>query len=146
MHRQAIVRLLTIWKINKQGGVSEGRDRSKLKVLKISQCQQKSNCTTSLYTQWHLTHGELKQQAGTFQTTLKVSLGICYILAFLNYWERPWGWERLRARREEGNRGWEVGCHHRLNGREFEQTPGDRAGQGSQAYCNLWGCKESDTT
>ena len=29
-----------------------------------------------------------------------------------------------------------VGCHHRLNGHEFEQTPGDGLGQGSLAcYC-----------
>ena len=33
-----------------------------------------------------------------------------------------------------------------LNGREFEQTPGDGEGQGSLACCSLWGCKESDTT
>ena len=35
--------------------------------------------------------------------------------------------------------------HHRLNGHEFEQTPGDE-GQGSLACCSSLGCKESDTT
>ena len=39
-----------------------------------------------------------------------------------------------------------VGWHHRLNGHEFEQTPGVGDGQGSLACCSLWGCKESDTT
>ena len=39
-----------------------------------------------------------------------------------------------------------VGWHHRLNGREFEQTPGDGDGQGGPACCSSWGCKESDTT
>ena len=39
-----------------------------------------------------------------------------------------------------------VGWHHRLNGHEFEQTPGDGEGQGSLACCSPWGCKESDTT
>ena len=39
-----------------------------------------------------------------------------------------------------------VGWHHRLNGREFEQTPGDGEGQGSLACCSPWGRKESDTT
>ena len=29
-----------------------------------------------------------------------------------------------------------VGWHHRLNGHEFEQTPGDSEGQGSLACCN----------
>ena len=38
-----------------------------------------------------------------------------------------------------------VGWHHRINGHEFEQTPGDSEGQGSLACCNLCGCKESDT-
>ena len=39
-----------------------------------------------------------------------------------------------------------VGWHHRLNGHEFEQTPGDCEVQGSLACCNQWGRKESDTT
>ena len=39
-----------------------------------------------------------------------------------------------------------VGWHHQLNGHEFEQAPGVGEGQGSLAYCSLWGCKESDMT
>ena len=39
-----------------------------------------------------------------------------------------------------------VGWHHRLNGREFEQTPGDSEGQGSLACFSPWGRKESDRT
>ena len=39
-----------------------------------------------------------------------------------------------------------VGWHHRLNGHEFEQTPGDGEGQGSLACCSPWGCKEWDMT
>ena len=38
------------------------------------------------------------------------------------------------------------GCHHWLNGHEFEQTSGDGEGQGSPACCSPWGRKESDTT
>ena len=37
------------------------------------------------------------------------------------------------------------GWHHRLNGREFEQAPGDGEGQGSLACWSPWGCKELDT-
>ena len=33
-----------------------------------------------------------------------------------------------------------VGWHHRLNGHEFEQTPGDSEGQGSLA---CWGGEEA---
>ena len=39
-----------------------------------------------------------------------------------------------------------VGCHHRLNGQELGQTPGDSEGQGGLVCCSIWGCKESDKT
>ena len=39
-----------------------------------------------------------------------------------------------------------VEWHHRLNGHEFEQTPGDSEGQGSLACCSPPGGKESDMT
>ena len=39
-----------------------------------------------------------------------------------------------------------VGWHHRLNGHEFEQTPGDSEGQGSLVFFSPWCCKESDMT
>ena len=39
-----------------------------------------------------------------------------------------------------------VGWHHQLNGNEFEQALGDGEGQGSPAYCHLWGHKELDMT
>ena len=39
-----------------------------------------------------------------------------------------------------------VGCHHQLNGREFEQTLGDDEVQGRLACCSPWGHKESDMT
>ena len=39
-----------------------------------------------------------------------------------------------------------VGSHHRLNGHEFEQAPGDDEGQGSLVCHSLWGHRESDMT
>ena len=39
-----------------------------------------------------------------------------------------------------------VGWHHRLNGHEFEQTPGDSEGQGNLVCCSPWGHKELDAT
>ena len=39
-----------------------------------------------------------------------------------------------------------VGLHHRLDGHEFEQAPGDGEGQGRLACCSPWGCRESDMT
>ena len=39
-----------------------------------------------------------------------------------------------------------IGWHHRLNGHESEQTPGDTEGQGSLACCSPWGYKESGMT
>ena len=54
---------------------------------------------------------------------------------------RDWGQE------EEGTTEDEMaGWHHRLDGREFEWTPGDGDGQGGLACCDSWGLKESDTT
>ena len=47
--------------------------------------------------------------------------------------------KRSRARED-------VGCHHQLNGHEFEKTLGVSEGQGSLACCSPWGCKELDTT
>ena len=43
---------------------------------------------------------------------------------------------------EDGMAGW----HHRLNGHELEQAPGDGGGQGSLACCSPWGRKESEMT
>ena len=39
-----------------------------------------------------------------------------------------------------------IGWHHRLNGHEFEQAPGDDEGQGSLACCSPQGQEESDMT
>ena len=39
-----------------------------------------------------------------------------------------------------------AGCHHWLDRRESELTPGVGDGQGGLACCDSWGCKESDTT
>ena len=38
------------------------------------------------------------------------------------------------------------GCHHQLNGHEFEQTLRDSEGQGSLACCCSWGHKQVDVT
>ena len=50
------------------------------------------------------------------------------------------GWRR-KGRQDEM-----VGWHHRFDGHEFEQTPGDIEGQGCLAWCSSWICKELDTT
>ena len=39
-----------------------------------------------------------------------------------------------------------VGCHHWLNGHEFEQAPGVGEGLGSLLCCSPSSHKESDTT
>ena len=39
-----------------------------------------------------------------------------------------------------------AGWHHRLDGHEFEQTPGVGDGQEGLVCCDSWGCKESETT
>ena len=54
---------------------------------------------------------------------------------------KDWGPEEKRTTGDEM-----VGWHHRLNGHEFEQAPGDGKGQGILACCNKQGHKESNTT
>ena len=39
-----------------------------------------------------------------------------------------------------------IGWHHRLNGHEFEQAPGDDEGQGNLVCCSSCVHKELDTT
>ena len=39
-----------------------------------------------------------------------------------------------------------IGRHHRLNGHEFEQAPGDGEGHVSLACYSPWGPKKLDTT
>ena len=54
---------------------------------------------------------------------------------------KDWGQEEKGMTEDEM-----VGWHHQLNGHKFEQTLGDRDGQGRLACCSPWGHKESDTT
>ena len=39
-----------------------------------------------------------------------------------------------------------AGCHHRLDGHQFEQAPGGGDRQGSLACCSPWGYTELDKT
>ena len=54
---------------------------------------------------------------------------------------KDWGQEEKGVTQDEM-----VGWHHRLNGHELEQTPGDSEGQGSLVCCSPWGRKELNTT
>ena len=51
----------------------------------------------------------------------------------------------IEGRRRTGTEDEMFGWHHRLNGHQFEQIPGDKEGQRSLACCSPWGHKESDT-
>ena len=55
--------------------------------------------------------------------------------------EKDWLQKEKRAAEDEM-----FGWHHRLNGHEFKQTPGDGGRQGSLACCSLWHCKDTDIT
>ena len=54
---------------------------------------------------------------------------------------KVWGQEEKGVTEDEM-----VGWHHRLNGREFEQTLGDSEEQGSLTCCSPWGHTELDMT
>ena len=53
---------------------------------------------------------------------------------------KDWGQEKRTTEDEM------VGCHHILNGHEFEQTLGNDEGQESLTCCSPWGPKELDMT
>ena len=53
--------------------------------------------------------------------------------------------EKIQGRKRRGAKEDEmVGCHHWINGHEFEQTLGDSEGQGSLLCCSPWSHNESD--
>ena len=54
---------------------------------------------------------------------------------------RDWGQEEKGTTEDEM-----FGWHHRLDGHEFECTPGVGGGQGGLECCNSWGRKERDTS
>ena len=54
---------------------------------------------------------------------------------------RDWGQEKKGTKEDEI-----VGWDNRLNGHEFEWTPGVGDGQGGRVSCDSWGHKESDMT
>ena len=61
-------------------------------------------------------------------------------------WKDPGAGKDWR-REEKGTTENEMaGWHHRLNGHEFEWTPGVGDGQGGLVCCSPWGRKESDMT
>ena len=64
----------------------------------------------------------------------------------LTHLKRPWCWEGLKAEKKGMTKDEMVGWYHQLSGHEFEWTLGVGDGQGGQACCSPWGCKELDTT
>ena len=51
-----------------------------------------------------------------------------------------------KQKKKEAAEDEKVRWHHQLNGHEFEQSPGDGAGQGRLECCTPWDCKEPDMT
>ena len=70
--------------------------------------------------------GHLMRRVDSLENTL--------MLGGIGGWRKR-GWQRMR---------W-LDWHHRLDGREFEWTPGVGDGQGGLECCDSWGRKESDT-
>ena len=62
----------------------------------------------------------------------------------LTHWKRPDAGKDWRQEEKGMTEDEMVEWHHRLNGHEFEQAPGDGEGQGSLECCSPWDCKESD--
>ena len=60
-------------------------------------------------------------------------------------WDKTLMLGKTEGQRRRGQQDKMVRWHHRLNGCEFEQSPGDSEGQGSLVCCSPWGHKELDT-
>ena len=60
--------------------------------------------------------------------------------------KKPWCWERLKARREGDDRGYDGWMASLTQWTWVWASSGVGDGQGSLAYCSPWGSKESDTT
>ena len=61
-------------------------------------------------------------------------------------WKDPDSWKDWRQEEKGMIEDQVISWHHWLNGREFEQVPGDGEGQGSLVCYSPWGHKESDMT
>ena len=64
----------------------------------------------------------------------------------LTHWKRPWCWERLKARGEGDDRGWDGWMASPTWWTWVWAILGVGDGQGSLVCCSPWGCKDSDTT
>ena len=64
----------------------------------------------------------------------------------LTYWKRSLCWERLRAGREVGNRGYDGWTASSTQWTWVWANTGDSEGQGSLARCSPWGCKQLEMT
>ena len=62
----------------------------------------------------------------------------------LTHWKRPWCWERLRAGREEGDRGWDGWMASLTQWTWVCTNSRDSEGQGSLASCRPWDYKGLD--
>ena len=91
---------------------------------------------------------EINPQYSLEGLILKLKLQYCgHLMRKADSFERTLMLGKTEGRRRRGTTEDDVvGWHHRFNGHEFKQTPGNSEGQGSLACCSPWGGKESDMT
>ena len=66
-----------------------------------------------------------------------------HLMRRVDSWEKTLRLGGIGGQEEKGMTEDEMaGWHHRLDGHEFEPTPGDSKGQGSLMCCSTWGHKE----
>ena len=87
--------------------------------------------------------------SGRFLTTNAIlrlcQYQICFWIVIKRTEKDPDAGKDCRQKEKRATEDETVRQHHWLNRHEFEQTTGDREGQGSLACCSPWGHIESDT-
>ena len=120
-------------------------DQTKLKLI-VSKCQTIIRTLESLWTTRRSNQSILKDINPEYSME-----GLMLMLQYLGHlmWradslEKTLMLGKIEKQKEKGAAEDEmVRRHHRLNGHECEQTPGDRGGQRSLACCSPWGHRES---
>ena len=90
---------------------------------------------------------EIDPEYSLEELMLKLKLQyFCHLIQKIGSLEKILMLGKIKGKRRRVTEDEIVGWHHRLDGHEFESTPGAGDGQGGLLCCSSWDHKESDMT